>query len=291
MPTNSELGADTLGDNLYDGLGDASLLTFKVPSLDGVDFVLPATAGNVLYNDVEPIALSDLTSGTIGGDGSFDTIMASLKAHLKGEYDSGRITGSEYTKAYVELTTAALQTGLQFVMSKDQTYWASLLAQAQARRAETDAVTSRVQFESAKVAYGMGFYQYLTSRGQLAMAKMQLANEDMKYTLGDLQTDLIGEQINLVKEQVEAKRGETLDTRTDGVTAIVGMIGKQKALYDQQIDSYQKDSTYKVGKLFTDAWITQKTLDEGLVAPANFVNAEVDEVLSALRTGVGLGTL
>ena len=94
-------------------------------------------------------------------------------------------------------------------------------------------------------------------------------------------------QLDLVKEQREAERSKTLDTRVDGTT-IVGSVGKQKDLYTQQIDSFIKDAKYKTTKMYLDGWITQKTLDEGLTAPSELTNAEINEVLVANRTANGL---
>lgn len=94
-------------------------------------------------------------------------------------------------------------------------------------------------------------------------------------------------QLDLVKEQRESERAKTLDTRTDN-SVVVGSIGKQKDLYTQQIDSFVKDAKYKAAKMYLDGWITQKTLDEGLLAPSELQNAQVDSVMSNLRTTNGL---
>ena len=42
-------------------------------------------------------------------------------------------------------------------------------------------------------------------------------------------------------------------------------------------------------KLFTDAWITQKTIDEGLTAPSNFANDSVNNILGTLKANNSLG--
>jgi hypothetical protein len=91
-------------------------------------------------------------------------------------------------------------------------------------------------------------------------------------------------QKNLITEQMESQRAQTMDTRSDGATAVVGVLGKQKDLYTQQITSYQRDSEVKAAKLFTDAWITMKTIDEGLLAPDGFENANIDLILATLVT-------
>ena len=101
------------------------------------------------------------------------------------------------------------------------------------------------------------------------------------------QVTLLERQIDLVGEQKEAERSKTLNTRTDGAT-IVGSVGKQKDLYTQQIDSFIKDAQYKTAKMYLDGWITQKTLDEGLNAPNQLTNTEINEVMAANRTANNL---
>lgn len=97
------------------------------------------------------------------------------------------------------------------------------------------------------------------------------------------QVELLGKQIDLTDEQTEAERAKTLDTRSDGAT-VEGSVGKQKDLYDQQIDSFIKDAKHKTAKMYLDGWITQKTLDEGLTAPNELTNTNVDSVLSSIRS-------
>lgn len=94
-------------------------------------------------------------------------------------------------------------------------------------------------------------------------------------------------QLDILKEQRESERAKTLDTRTD-TTPVSGSVGKQKELYDQQIDSFDKDAKFKTAKMYLDGWITQKTLDEGLLAPTQLENANIDAVLTAVRTNNSL---
>ncbi len=102
-------------------------------------------------------------------------------------------------------------------------------------------------------------------------------------------TGIMGRQRTLLSEQGEAERAKTLDTRTDAAS-VVGSIGKQKDLYTQQIDSFVKDAQHKTAKMYLDSWITQKTLDEGLAAPNEFINANVDEVMVHVRANNNLDT-
>jgi len=101
------------------------------------------------------------------------------------------------------------------------------------------------------------------------------------------QVDLVVEQVKLTEEQVEAERAKTLDTRTDG-TPVVGSVGKQKELYDQQIDSFVKDAQHKTAKMYLDSWITRKTLDIGVPVPAEFSETNVSSVFGSVKTNNNL---
>ncbi|ANJ20718.1 hypothetical protein RDp07_gp58 [Roseobacter phage RD-1410Ws-07] len=128
--------------------------------------------------------------------------------------------------------------------------------------------------------------------GVIGLQKRNLtADADIKeYNLNNTlptQLTLLNEQITLTNEQGEAERAKTLDNRSDGAV-VEGSVGKQKDLYDQQIDSFIKDAQYKAGKLYSDAWVTQKTLDEGIAPPTQFNEANINAVLQAMRTNNNL---
>lgn len=101
------------------------------------------------------------------------------------------------------------------------------------------------------------------------------------------QVALVDEQITLTTEQGEAERAKTLDVRSDGAT-VEGSVGKQKDLYDQQIDSFIKEAQHKTGKMFLDSWITRKTLDIGVAVPNEFSETTVSSVFNNLRTNNSL---
>lgn len=107
---------------------------------------------------------------------------------------------------------------------------------------------------------------------------LDLDNETKRFQIDNA----LPVQLDLIKEQREAERAKTLDTRSDS-TIVAGSVGKQKDLYDEQIQSFIKDAKHKAAKMYLDGWITQKTLDEGLLAPSQLQNANVDDVLASLR--------
>ena len=267
-------GADTTANTLLNSLLQGK--SFKLPEVDLSDgkFEIPEGTGD-LYGPITKIGIADLTSRKVDGTGVFDALMSTISVHLKAEYTANRITGQQYTEAYIAGVGAALQTAASFLMGKDQAYWQAVLAQQQARAAELAVVTARLGLETAKAQLMTARMQGYMAEAEFGLTKMKIATEDQQYCV-------LKKQESLITEQIEVQRAQTLDTRTDGAV-IKGSVGKQKDLYTQQITSYQRDAEVKAAKMFIDTWITQKTIDEGLPSPTTLSNASLNVVLRNIK--------
>ena len=258
--------ADTIGKTLFRNLIVGE--DFSIPEVDFSDpkWALPASLESALQSDVKSVELEDLTERRVGGDGSVDALMEFASAHLKEEFDKGRITGAEYTKAYTSIMTAAMQTGLQFLLQRDAVRWAGITAQIQALASKVNLETAKAQFIAAKASVG-------ATEAQYANQVIDLSIKDSNYCL--------------IQEQTEAARAQTLATRTDG-SPVRGSVGKQKDLYTQQITSYQRSSEINAAQMFKDAWIAHKSIDEGIDTPASFNANSISQVLASIKTKNGL---
>lgn len=285
-------GADVLANTLLTNLVAGKDFSIPEVDLDDSQFEIPSATGPI-YEAVSTITIDDLTEGKVCGTGVFDKLMVGLVAHLKVEYEADRISGAEYTKAYIGIVGAALQAATQFLLTKEQAYWGSLLVQAQAKAADVAVITARVELATAKVEASKAKIEAATAEVNYGLTKMKIATEDQTYENLDLQgkgieftnEEVLPRQRDLLQEQIEVQRAQTMDTRTDGTT-IVGSVGKQKDLYSQQITSYQRDSEYKAAKMWSDAWIAQKTVDDGLLAPDQFTNTNLNSLLTKIRTNL-----
>lgn len=254
-----------------------------IPRVDflGDEFKIPYDTDSELYKLVRKLSNEDLASGVVNGTGTFDVLMQGFKVHLREEYQANRISGAEYTKAFIALTESAMGNAVQFLLGRDGAYW-------QAVTAQTQAITARVLMETAKIQYIATIIEALNARANYALTKLKLATEDVTFATGQYNlTQILPQQKLALIEQTEAQRAQTMETRTTGET-VVGLIGKQKDLYTQQITSYKRDAEVKAGKLFTDAWTVQKTIDEGLLPPSGFTNANLDQILSTIKSNNSL---
>jgi hypothetical protein len=281
-------GADNEANDLIDTLTND--VNFDIPNIDitGTDFNFPLTRFDAMYNKIEKLKLEDLTTKEFNGTGAYDVIAAGMAAQLANEFKANRIPASEYTKAFIASQSAAITNAVQFLLQKETAFW-------QAQTAQVQALTARVQFEAAKMAMVQQQYDALTAKANYAKTKMELSNLSMQYCTAKYQLEYmfpmqlqqLTAQRDLTKEQIESQRAQTLTTRVDG-TPITGLMGKQRDLYDQQITSYKRDAEVKTAKLFTDAWVTMKTIDEGITAPNGFTNTSIDQILTTLKFNNGL---
>ena len=255
---------------------------FTLPAVDMSNWDIPGGDNSPIFGELPRLTNESLTTREVGGAGVFDALMESASKHLKAEFKENRITGGEYTKAYIATLEACMGNAVQFLLGRDSAYFQAALAQIQA-------VTARVGLATAKAQFVLTKVQAMSTKSEYALTKLKLANEDESYCAARFNVDnILPAQERLLQEQFEVQRAQTQETRSDALP-VRGSIGKQKDLYDQQITSYKRDSEVKAAKLFTDAWITQKTIDEGLVPPDGFTNDQINPILMTLKSNNNLG--
>lgn len=277
MSCSAEVEANRLLEELTKGDD------FTLPDVDmsGPEWDIPGGDASPIFGAISKVTNESLTTREVGGSGTFDALMESAHNHLKAEFKANRITGGEYTKAYIAMMESCMSNAVQFLLGRDQAYWAAAMAQIQAVTARVQLATSKAQFVLAKI-------QALSAKSEYALTKMKIATESETYCAALFNVNkILPAQERLIQEQYEVQRAQTQETRSDALP-ILGSIGKQKELYSQQITSYQRDAEVKAAKLFTDAWITQKTIDEGLNPPNGFTNASIDTILTKLKSNNGL---
>lgn len=288
MPSPS--GAETLANELHTSL--LAGVSFPLPTVDltGPDYAIPDLTSGELGQAIATLTTEALTTRTVGGSGTFDALMESVATHLLNEYEKNRISGAQYVEAYIALTQAAMSNATQFLINKDTAYWQGLAAKYAARTAAIGLTTAKVELATAKANLQAMSYQALNAGATYALTKLKLATEEVTYGAAEYTlNEILPLQKKVVQEQAEAGRAQTSDTRTDGTTPIAGVLGKQKDLYSQQITAYRRDSELKATKIFADAWITMKTIDEGLLPPDNFNNASLNAILADVKLNNDLG--
>lgn len=238
-----------------------------------------------VYLGVIEGAMQNATAFLLGKDQAYWSAVQAQQA--------AKLTTAQLTTAQIELEKAKIELAM---------------AKSQARNQQAEYALTKAKLATEEAAFGTAQYNLeqmlpqqklnlMTQETVLKAQERQVVAETAKSgsekllieankSNTDAQRSVIQQQEEFIKEQTESQRAQTLDTRRDG-SAVRGALGKQKELHAQQIISYQRDAEVKAARMFVDAWITQKTIDEGLVPPNGFTNASLDNVLSKLRSNNG----
>lgn len=206
------------------------------------------------------IAITEIVTDDINGSGAFDALMCAVDIRLQEEYRRGRITGKEYATVYLGAIQTAMAQSVQFVMGK------------QAADKQADLLASQITLTD--------------EQGVQAVVQTALANKQV--TLAQAQIDkALAEQALLVQKTFteEAQTKDTVDAAT-----VTGLIGKQKALYQQQSDGFLRNAEQRGAKVFADIWSIAKTNDDTIGTPVNAQEIKVDEVLKKVADGMQMNT-
>ena len=271
---------DTRAKELLTSITDG--LDFSVPNVDFDDASLqiPESLAEALQKVPEQLTNDSLTEGCIEGEGTFDQIMKALKDHLTDEFEAGRITGAEYTKAYVAMMQTALQSAVQYLLGRDSAYYQALGAQAQAITANIGAYTAKVQLAIAQAQAHLNKAQYANAvlnlsatEKQIGLIVKQTDQVAKQIELADVQMDKLRmdikqteKQIVLLNEQAEQAHAQVSDTLINGTTKVAGYTGNQNALLKQQVIAFKKDSIIKAAKIYADSFGTQLSMSTATAA-------------------------
>lgn len=174
------------------------------------------------------ITITDIVSGSIDGDGSFDKLMAAAKEHLQIEYAAGRITGDKYADAYIAMMNQAMQTATSFTI------------QSSGQENNNELIAQKVKTEKAQIEDAVDGFAVLGTIGkqkEVYTAQVKGFRDDALQKAAKLMTDIWSVQRS-----------------TD-----VGIIPTQESLlYDKNIGS-------AVETLFESLTIPVEELDNGYI--------------------------
>lgn len=261
IPTIDTSGIDT----------DVTMPTVDFSGID-TDITLPSSDLN-LTGDVSEVTIEELTTKTVDGSGAFDQLMTAVNTHLVREYNAGRITGSDYSTAYISGLTSVMQQATQFVLNKNQSYWQGLLIKAQALQVQSQLALAKLQIAQTKVEI---ISAQATAINQIAQLKLQVAQSKLQ-----LQTTII----QATKLQVDAY---TAKAQFAVAKMSLGSSYVQIQLTEQQVISYQRDVEQKLIKNILDTWITRKTIDDGVEVPTEIDTDVINTIITKALSNASL---
>jgi len=296
-------------------------LDFTIPDVDFDDDIynIPQEIIDALRTPPDKLTPGLLTERKVDGNGMFDQLMTAFKVHIMEEYDSGRITGAEYTKAYIALSQAALQYAVQYLLGRDQAYYGALSALLQGFVTGINANIAKVQLAIAQAQAHQHKAQYAGTVLALAVndAQRDLVGEQTKHAIAQTAlveeqqeqvhaqtsdtkkdgstsvTGIMGGNINLLKqqkiltqEQTEQTHAQTSDKRMDGTTPVSGYTGNQNSLLKMQVQAFKNDAVLKGAKVFADSFATQASMGTATVAGTGLDAAGVNSAITKLQASI-----
>jgi hypothetical protein len=156
--------------------------------------------------------------------------------------------------------------------------------QAEAYTAQVNAFTAQVLYSNAKLqltktlqeinnleiqqAVGEANFDaaFVQTHNLLPDGTTPTGHTSREFLLKDSALVTATKQQDLLTAQTNVQRAQTYDTNTD-LTTVGGVIGIQKALYTQQIQSYKDDGQNKGVKTLADLWTSSKALDDATPSP------------------------
>ena len=284
--------ASNLAGDLFDALTAGR--SFDLPAIDLNDDIFDIPDAPV--PEIPSLTEADLTSRTAGGDGLFDGLMVSIGQHLQTEYTKNRITGKEYAQAWLGSMQTALGSAVQYLLSKDQAHYQALLVQRQARLAEIQVVSERVNLEIAKARLASARIEANTAEANYALMKLQLATQNAQFeqllrqnTKLDYEiTNLLPQELAKSQKQVEALTAETsklayevsyllpkeLEKATKQIEAVTAEISATTAKKDQTL--YETASILPTQKTVMETENALKTYQLTDHLPAQVAGIEAD---------------
>lgn len=251
--------------------------------------------------DPKVLDVSALTGGEQKGSGIFDELMRAVKSHLAEEHKAGRITGDQYTKAYIASLEAAMTQGSNYLLQHqlinqqirllDQEILAAEknveLVQKQIDKMDAEIVLLTEQAETENKRQAILDQELLNLGKQEDLLDGQIIGVDKDNLIKDeqvlqirAQTSLTTQQeANLTAEQANiAKQGAKIDAETavleqkriteefqtkDTVDGVpvAGVVGKQVTLYENQAEGYIRDAEQKAAKIFMDSFNTRTSIE------------------------------
>lgn len=176
------------------------------------------------------MSLNELTTGSTDGNGVFDTLMQSVRAHLDIEFSKNRLSGEEYGKVYTNLTTAVLQQSMQFLLSEP-----SSKAQVELINSQRNQVDTQTQLIATQRANAVLDGQNISKQGELLDKQVLTADEELARVKAQT-SQLVQQTSNLVAEGANIPiQGELLTAQKANTEGQTVLQSKNAAIAEQQL--------------------------------------------------------
>ncbi|AGH57612.1 virion structural protein [Pseudoalteromonas phage pYD6-A] len=259
--------------------------------------------------EITEVDFDEITDGCPSGDGIFDKLMRSIKAHLEMEYDNQRIRGSEYTQVYLNALQTAIGQSLQWQLGAQIAENQALLIEKQIEGvekqnllldeqralliAQKDQVlqqTINLNLEALNIPKQGDILdaQEADIAASTALRAQQTLTEEKNTGIADYNLlSTLPAQKAILDQKLVTEEAQTKDVTSQGTVG--GNMGKRNSLLEKQTAGFDRDAEQKAARAVFDTWgMAIGSGIDGTEFPAEVQTAKLDEVIRQLREGAGI---
>lgn len=214
----------------------------------------------------------------------------------------GRLPVLGKMRAEIDRLRAAAANDLNTIVNRDKAQIdsnAKITADIAAQQTQTADNTRKVDSDiAAQVAQTANENKKVTA--EIAALQTQTANDttktnndttratnDTNRSIGELDAlaSKTTAEVSLLDQKRESELAQVSDMVSTGT--VVGVIGKQKALFQKQTDGFDRDAEQKLAKIMVDSWSVRTTITgEADVATSGMADADINSVLATAKAGI-----
>ena len=224
-----------------------------------------------LSNTTVTLDITKLTECTLEGSGVLDKLLHTARVHLQDEFQQGRITGKEYSNAYIAIYDRMVQSAIAYTLAAEKAPYE--IAQLEAQTALTEEQRKQVE-EETRYRLPAEIQQI---QAQTALTTQQKANLEADRLNIPKQGELIDAQVIATLREGALKEKQILLAEKD-----VLLRDKELSIKEQQLLLAAKDLLLKAeeievaksqAKLYAQKVITEKAqVDSSVVGTGSVID-------------------
>lgn len=256
------------------------------------------------------IDIRDLTTGEAKGSGLYEELMRTSDAHIKQEFEAGRLQGEAYAQVYLSAMQANLQAAIQYLLSYETTNKNLEILDEQIKQNEKQNELLELQKEQLRIANETAQYnldnllpeQYAQALEQTKLLEEQVDHAKLNTTLLTEQVETVGVQQQVLAEQLKSAQAQNVEP-TGGLlkvqydkglqeveigkqkvdtersqtkdtnadgTAILGLVGKEKGLKTVQTEGFNRQAEVQAAKIYSDVFNVMYSTEQEGLSPQDW---------------------
>ena len=232
-----------------------------------------------LSNTTVTLDIAKLTECTLDGSGVLDKLLHTARVHLQDEFQQGRITGKEYSNAYIAIYDRRVQSAIAYTLAAEKAPYE--IAQLEAQTALLEEQRNQVE-EETRYRLPAEIQQI---QAQTALATQQKANLEAEGLNIPKQGELIDAQVITTLREGELREKQILLAEKD-----ILLRDKEISIKEQQLLLAAEELLLKAeeievaksqGKLYAQKVITEKAQVDSSVVGAGSVIDTNNKLLNA----------